>query len=198
MSSWKDLYSEVKRRKMEALDKKDVVKAVESHGKILAVEGRYEKPEKVVNHMYASVHETIKPKHFMKKNLNDYDVVLIDAPAGLEYFSRKTGRKVTDLVIVSDPSKMGIHTMKRIIELTKEVELEFQNIWILGNRFSDNLKEILENQVDSINETNVKFLGILPNDEEISKINLVGENLLELSDQSKTYQSAQQLFAKIL
>jgi CO dehydrogenase nickel-insertion accessory protein CooC1 len=88
--------------------------------------------------------------------------------------------------------------MKRIIELTKEVELEFENIWILGNRFSDNLKEILENEVDSINETNVRFLGILPNDEEIGKINLIGENLLELSNQSKTYQSAQKLFAKIL
>jgi CO dehydrogenase maturation factor len=128
----------------------------------------------------------------------NYDIVLIDAPAGLEYFSRKTGRKVTDLIIVSDPSKMGIHTMKRIIELTKEVELEFENIWILGNRFSDNIKEILENEVATINEKNVKFLGILPNDEEISKINLVGENLLVLSDQSKTYKSAQQLFAKIL
>ncbi len=128
----------------------------------------------------------------------NYDIVLIDAPAGLEYFSRKTGRKVTDLIIVSDPSKMGIHTMKRIIELTKEVELEFENIWILGNRFSDNLKEILENEVDSIDENNIQFLGILPNDEEISKINLVGENLLELSNQSKTYQSAQQLFAQIL
>lgn len=80
MSSWKDLYSEVKRRKMEALNKKDVVKAVESHGKILAIEGRYEKPEKVVNHMYAAVHETIKPKQIMKKNLNDYDVVLIGCP----------------------------------------------------------------------------------------------------------------------
>ncbi len=40
MSSEKDLYSEVKRRKMEALGKKDVVKAVEKHGRILAVEGR--------------------------------------------------------------------------------------------------------------------------------------------------------------
>ena len=47
MSSWKDLYSEVKQRKMEALNKKDVVKAVEEHGKILAVEGRYEKPKKI-------------------------------------------------------------------------------------------------------------------------------------------------------
>jgi CO dehydrogenase maturation factor len=128
----------------------------------------------------------------------NYDVVLIDAPAGLEYFSRKTGRTVTDLIIVSDPSKMGIHTMKRIIELTKEVDLKFENIWVLGNRFSENIREILENEVGTINETNVKFLGILPNDEEISKINLVGENLLEISNQSETFQSAQQLFAKIL
>ena len=46
--SWKDLYSEVKKRKMEALDKKEVVQAVEKHGKILAVSGRYERPKKDV------------------------------------------------------------------------------------------------------------------------------------------------------
>lgn len=80
MSSWKDLYSEVKRRKMEALNKKDVVKTVEKHGKILAIKGRYEKPEKVVDHMYAAKHETINPKQIMKYNLNEYDVVLIGCP----------------------------------------------------------------------------------------------------------------------
>lgn len=80
MSSWKDLYSEVKQRKMEALNKKDVVKAVEKHGKILAVEGRYEKPKKIIDHMYAAIRETIKPKQIMKYNLNDYDVVLIGCP----------------------------------------------------------------------------------------------------------------------
>jgi len=78
--SWKDLYSEVKKRKMEALNKKDVVKAVEKHGKILAVEGRYEKPKKVIDHMYAAEHKTIMPKEIMKYNLNDYDVLLIGCP----------------------------------------------------------------------------------------------------------------------
>jgi len=78
--SWKDLYSEVKRRKMEALNKKDIVKAVEKHGKILAVEGRFEKPRKVIDHMYAAEHLTITPKEIMKHNLNNYDVVLIGCP----------------------------------------------------------------------------------------------------------------------
>ena len=78
--SWKDLYSEVKKRKIEALNKKDVVQAVEKHGKILAVSGRYEKPKKVIEYMYASLKKVIKEKEIMKEDLNQYDVVLIGCP----------------------------------------------------------------------------------------------------------------------
>jgi len=80
MSSYKDLYSEVKKRKMEALNKEKVVKAVEKHGKILAVSGKYEKPDKIVPHMYASEKKVIKPKDILKIDLNHYDVVLIGCP----------------------------------------------------------------------------------------------------------------------
>jgi len=145
---------------------------------------------------YCSVNNILKRIiDILSKN---YDVVLIDAPAGLEYFARKTGRNVTDLVIISDPSKMGIHTMKRILEVTKEVKLLFENIWILGNRFPDNVKEILEKEVASVNERNVKLLGFIANSDEISKMNLVGENLLQLPSESKTYKTAKELFSAII
>jgi hypothetical protein len=81
MSEWKDLYSEVRKRKMEALNKKDVVKAVEKYGKILAIEGEYEKPKKVLEHMYASEKEFMKErkisKDLKKINIDKFDVVLI-------------------------------------------------------------------------------------------------------------------------
>ncbi|TFF63785.1 MAG: hypothetical protein EU521_00330 [Promethearchaeota archaeon] len=81
MSEWKDLYSEVRKRKMEALNKKDVVKAVEKHGKILAIEGEYEKPKIVLEHMYASEKEFMKErrisKDLKKTNLDKFDLVLI-------------------------------------------------------------------------------------------------------------------------
>jgi len=145
---------------------------------------------------YCSVNNTLKRViDILSKN---YDVTFIDAPAGLEYFSRKTGRDVTDLIIVTDASKMGIHTMKRIIELTKEVELSFENIWIIGNRFPDNVKEILEKEVASLNEDNVKLLGFVSSSEEISSMNLVGENLLLLSSESDSYKNAKNLFAKVI
>ncbi|TFG04711.1 MAG: ATP-binding protein [Promethearchaeota archaeon] len=129
---------------------------------------------------------------------NNYDITLLDSPAGLEHFSRKTGRNVTDLVIVTDPSKMGIHTMKRIIEVSNEVELKFENIWILGNRFSEDLKDFLIKNVEEIKQNGVKLLGFLPNDETISKINLMGDNLIKLSGDNPTYVEAKKMFSKIV
>ena len=146
---------------------------------------------------YCSVNNTLKRViDVLSKN---YDVVLIDAPAGLEFFARKTARNVTDLVIVSDPSKMGIHTMKRILEVTKEVELKFENIWVLGNRFPENsVRKILEKEVADIGKEYVKLLGFISNDEEISKMNMIGENLLQLPTESKAYKTAKDLFASII
>jgi hypothetical protein len=80
MSSWKDLYSEVKKRKMEALNKKEIVEAVEKHGKILAISGKFEKPKKVIEHMYASVKKVIKPNEVVKTDLDQYDVILVGCP----------------------------------------------------------------------------------------------------------------------
>ncbi|MFX1240172.1 MAG: AAA family ATPase [Promethearchaeota archaeon] len=146
---------------------------------------------------YCSVNNTLKRViDVLSKN---YDYVLIDAPAGLEFFARKTGQNVTDLVIVSDPSKMGIHTMKRILEVTSEVDLKFENIWVLGNRFPENsIRDILEKEVADIGKEHVKLLGFISNDDEISKMNIIGENLLHLPVESLAYKTGKELFAKIL
>ena len=128
----------------------------------------------------------------------NYDLTLLDSPAGLEHFARKTGRDVTDLVIVTDPSKMGIHTMKRILEITDELNLKFENIWILGNRFPDDLKGILEKQIEALKKDKVKLLGFISNNDEISKINLMDGNLLEISNTNPSYQQAREIFGKII
>ena len=128
----------------------------------------------------------------------NYDFVLIDAPAGLEHFARRTGRDVTDLVIVTDASKMGFHTMERIVEVTNEVHLDFKNILVIGNRFPEDMKNLLTERVENIKDDRVKFLGLLPNDEEISKMNLLEKNLLEISAENKFYKSAKDLFSQII
>jgi len=128
----------------------------------------------------------------------NYDITLLDAPAGLEHFARKTGQDVTDLVIVTDPSKMGIHTMKRILEITDELKLKFENIWILGSRFPEDLKAVLEGEVGKLERANVKLLGFIDNDIEISKLNLMEGNLLDLSSENPSYIQAKESFGKII
>lgn len=129
---------------------------------------------------------------------NNYDITLLDSPAGLEHFARKTGRDVTDLVIVSDASKMGIHTMKRILEIIAELTLKFERIWILGNRFPENLKNILAEEVENLKNDRVKLLGFISNNEEISKINITGGNLIDLPEENSSYQEAKEIFGNII
>ena len=145
---------------------------------------------------YCSVNNSLK--RIIDVLAKNYDIVLIDAPAGLEYFARKTGQDVTDLIIVTDPSKMGFHTMERIVEVSNEVQLKFKQILIIGNRFSNDLISILSKRVLNVNDDRVKLLGILPYDEEISKFNLTGENLLELEKENKMYIEAKKLYAQII
>jgi len=128
----------------------------------------------------------------------NYQMTLIDSPAGLEHFSRKTGRDVTDLIIVSDPSKMGIHTMKRILELTNEVELKFEKIWVLGNRFSKDLHDILRKSVNDLADKRVELLGFIPNDTQIAEFNFEGKSLLDLPEDNPAFQKALEIFGKIL
>jgi len=56
----------------------------------------------------------------------------------------------------------------------------------------------LEKEVAGIKDENVKLLGFVSNSDEISRINIVGENLLELPDESEAYKTAKELFAKII
>ena len=145
---------------------------------------------------YCSVNNTLK--HVIDVIAKNYDIVLIDAPAGLEYFARKTGQDVSDLIVVTDASKMGFHTMERIVEITNEVQLDFKNILILGNRFPDDMQTLLEERVKRITDNKVHFLGALPYNEEVSKINLTGENLLDLAKENELYNSAKNLFAEVI
>ena len=137
-------------------------------------------------------------KKVLDRLSQNYDMTLLDSPAGLEHFARKTGQDVTDLVIVTDPSKMGIHTMKRVIEITNELHLKFENIWILGSRFPKELTEILEKEVKELTDKRVHLLGFIPNNDEISKINLNGGNLIKLASDNPAYLSAKECFSKII
>lgn len=126
-----------------------------------------------------------------------YHYVLVDTPAGLEHFSRRTMKDIDHLFIVTDPSKMGLKTGERIIELTEELTLNVKNIYIIGNRFSKENEKYLHEKFSNKGD-NVHVLGTVPFNAEIQDCNMAGKSLLEISDTNESYQKLHEYLVKIL
>lgn len=109
----------------------------------------------------------------------NYDITLMDMEAGLEHLSRRTTRDVDVMVIVTDPSRMGLQTAKRIKELSKEVGITFKKIYLVGNKFTPETQPILQKTAAEIG---IEFLGIIPLDNDIAKFNLEGRSLFDLAE----------------
>lgn len=126
----------------------------------------------------------------LDKLSKNYNYTLMDMEAGLEHLSRRTARDVDHLIVVADPSKMGVQTAERVVRLAKEVHLSFKHIWIVGNRFPSSVQYQLESLVQQLQDegfSSVSLAGFIPEDPAIAEYNFTGQSLLELPDDNPAY-----------
>jgi len=124
----------------------------------------------------------------------NYDLTIMDMAAGLEHLSRRTDRDVDIMIVVTDPSLMGLRTAKRIKELAKEVHIHFKKMYLIGNRFPAEMEETLENEAKKID---IELAGVVPHDDDIFKYNLTGKPLLNLSQESPALHSLKDILTRI-
>jgi len=113
--------------------------------------------------------------------IQGYDIILIDLEAGLEHLSRRTSSNVDIMFIITDPSKMGLETAKRIRELSDEVVIEFKKIYLIGNKFTEKMKDKLEEYAKKIK---VDGWTMIPYDESVAQFNFEGKSLFDLNNDS--------------
>ncbi len=124
----------------------------------------------------------------------NYEVAILDMEAGLEHLSRRTDRDVDTMVVVTDPSRMGLETAKRIKELVDEVHIDVKRIYLVGNRFTPDMEDLLHKSADEIG---LEYGGIIPVDQNVMSFNLTGKPLLELPDDSPAYEAIGKFAEKI-
>lgn len=61
---------------------------------------------------------------FVDQLMESYPHVIIDNEAGMEHLSRRTAREMNLLLLVSDPTSVGVATAVRLSELADELELK--------------------------------------------------------------------------
>ncbi|MBA2858052.1 CO dehydrogenase maturation factor [Methanococcus maripaludis] len=126
---------------------------------------------------------------------SNYDIVIIDTEAGLEHLSRRTTQNVDTLLVVTDSSKRGILTASRIKELAKELDIKFENLYLVLNRIKP---ENEENVREKVKNFGLDIIGIIYDDEITASYDMEGKPLFELPDDSETVISVSKIVEKIL
>jgi CO dehydrogenase maturation factor len=130
----------------------------------------------------------------MDKLVDNYDILIIDAEAGLEHFSRRIFRKVDDLIVVTDGSRRGLRTAERIRELVDEMETDVSNIYVIANKVTETNRETI---AGTAKELGLELIGMIPVDEMLIRKDLAGEPLFELPDDSAAVREIEKIAAKL-
>ncbi len=110
---------------------------------------------------------------------SQYPMVVLDNEAGLENLSRRIVQKVNLLVMVSDPSRRGLDTVRRLYALAREMEIRFDRLAIVINRLRKDecAPAISELKAD----TGADYVVALPENPELAEMGEGGKSLWSIS-----------------
>ena len=89
---------------------------------------------------------------------------------------------------------MAYEAALRIQELAEEVHIDFKKIGVIANRFPLEMEEEL---CDRLSESGLTLLGMIPNDDEVAKVNYMGQPLPDMSTDSRAAQAVTKVAEKL-
>ncbi len=125
-----------------------------------------------------------------------YPYVVLDNEAGLENLSRRIVQKVNLMVMIADPSKRGLETVKRLHELALEMNIEFDKLAIVVNRLRKDEMPEYAKEVQLV--TGADYLIGLPNCDELADIAETGGTVLAVSENNSVVAKIDELLSEVL
>jgi len=120
-----------------------------------------------------------------------YANIVVDSPAGLEHLNRRVVPNIDDLFLILDPSVKAIKHVERVKKIAKEVGINYQHLYLVGNyEFDDSAEQYLE-------RTGETYIGRMDYDANVKEYNLKGESLLNLPPNSPACLSVQKILTKV-
>lgn len=133
-------------------------------------------------------------RDFVAKLQPNYSAVVVDNEAGMEHISRRTVENLDALLMVADPTPVGVRTVGRLIELVKELDLNIPIVGLVLSRTDPELPKRVQEQIDDLK---IDLLGMIPRDKLVDEFCIEERSLLELPDDSPAAMGAAKLFEKI-
>lgn len=114
---------------------------------------------------------------------DDYPYVVIDNEAGLENLSRRIVRKLDLMIMVTDPSRQGLQTVRRLFALSQEMNLKVKRLVLVINRLR---RDALPLEADALQkETGAALVLGLPDDEALTQLSETDGQLQTLPEDNR-------------
>ncbi len=155
---------------------------VEAEGFDLLVMGRPEGPG-----CYCFVNNLLRS--LIDRLGKSYAYLVVDNEAGMEHISRRTTRIIDLLLIVSDYSVVGLRSAKRILDLTRELKLTVKEARLIINKAPQKGVQLEE----EIKRVGIPLAGIIPGDEEVSRLSVADGNIKAMSENSQAVKAVNEM-----
>lgn len=134
------------------------------------------------------------PNDLLRKYLenlgSNYDLIAIDTEAGLEHISRGTIPHVDTMFVISDSSARGIRSAGRVHDLIRGLRFAVDEVYLVVTKTSENSLDSLSEEIE---KTGLKLIGEIPLDSMVAELDLAGQALYNLPDESKAVQAVQKI-----
>lgn len=129
-------------------------------------------------------------KEMIRNLKNNYEMIIVDSPAGLEHLNRKVTPDIDDLFVILDPSEKSIKHIERIKYVTKGVNINYKNFYLVGNyRFTEDNESYLLNVGE-------RYIGRILYDKLVREFNLEGRSLFEIPEDSPSSISIRRIISE--
>ncbi|MBP1747552.1 MAG: Cobyrinic acid ac-diamide synthase [Deltaproteobacteria bacterium] len=142
---------------------------------------------------YCAVNHVLR--HAIDSMYTAYDSVVVDCEPGLEHISRRTTRHVDLMLVVTDASKKGVLTARRILDLSKELRIQFSTSLLVANKMT---KETQEAMAEQAKQYGMEIFGSIPFDDRVSRFDAQGIPLGEMNNGSTALAAADEICRRIL
>lgn len=122
-------------------------------------------------------------KNIMSKLIKDYDYIIIDNEAGLEHLSRKITKQADALLVITDPTVVGLQSAKRINDIVNELKISTKKRFLIINKSEE---ETAKEKLDFLEPKNIFNL---PFDREIRDASINGSSLIKVKDKNILFSS---------
>lgn len=170
-----DIREEVKRQTPESFSKSDFFSLkleeamVEGNGFDLLVMGRPEGPG-----CYCAVNNILR--EYLAKISKKYKFVVIDNEAGMEHLSRRTAADIDLLLLISDPTMVGVNSAINAFNTAKSAGIKIKDIALVINKSRGELES---DKLKLIKNAGLKIGGYIGFQEAIQKNSEKGKGVVE-------------------